>query len=239
MPGPSSRVPWRISPRRWADRPKSFPASTRLGLGSRCARPCSMLILRALSEHLRATFFHVLPLWSYVPTRPNQVRRPREVAHMRMHQLFKRGGLGCRERETASSRRGASGHQPGSPRSHSAPGPAPHAREDSWHLDQAAQIQDSHYGWVVIWGTWRRAFSAFCCFAPVPYVVDAADATELIEGMDAVVRHARARAAQKDVIAERRESRVRPKSGRRRGSCPRVPASLASPIARSSSRRPR
>jgi SRSO17 transposase len=44
----------------------------------------------------------------------------------------------------------------------------------------------------------------------VPYVVDAADATELIEGMNAVVRHARARAAQKDVIAERRESRVRP-----------------------------
>ena len=170
----------------------------------------------------------------------NQVRRPREVTHMRMYQLFKRGGLGCRERETArSSRRGTLDHQPGSPRSHAVPNPATHVREDSWHLDQAAQIQNRHYGWVVVWGMWRRSFSAFCCFAPVPYVVDAADATELIEDMNAAVRHARARTTQKDVIAERRESRVRPKSGRRRVSYPRVPASPASPIARSSSRRPR
>jgi hypothetical protein len=69
--------------------------------------------------------------------------------------------------------------------------------------------------------------------------VDATDATELIESMNAAVRHARAPAAHTDVIAERREHRVRPKSGRRRGSCPGAPASLASPLAGSSSRRPR
>ena len=204
---------------------------------------CPAVLQVDLVSTLSASSGNFLPCASPVVVRSDetsQVRKPREVAHMRMHQLFKRGGFGCRERETVrSSQCGAPDHQPGSPRSHSAPSLETHAREDSWHLDQAAQLQNRHYGWVVVWGMWRRCFSAFCCFAAVPFVVDATDATELIESMNAAVRHARAPAAHTDVIAERRELRVRPKSGRRRGSCPRVPASLACLLAGSSSRRPR
>lgn len=45
---------------------------------------------------------------------------------------------------------------------------------------EARQIGQRHRGWLVMWCLWRRTFSAFCCFASAPMVVEAATPEELV-----------------------------------------------------------
>jgi hypothetical protein len=54
---------------------------------------------------------------------------------------------------------------------------------------QAQRIQGQHRGWLVMWCKWRRTFTAFSCFSPVPLVVDRETTEELVNEMDRLELH--------------------------------------------------
>jgi hypothetical protein len=47
---------------------------------------------------------------------------------------------------------------------------------------EAQQIGQRHRGWLVLWAVWHRTFTAFCCFASTPLVVEAATAEQAVGG---------------------------------------------------------
>jgi hypothetical protein len=57
--------------------------------------------------------------------------------------------------------------------------------DDVWGRETAALIQAAHSCWLVVWAPWRRQFTAFGRFAPVPVVIDEADHDELVNRMRA------------------------------------------------------
>lgn len=48
----------------------------------------------------------------------------------------------------------------------------------------ASQVEAVRPGWVVLWSPWRRTFTAFGCFAPVPVVLDDPVPVRLVSRMD-------------------------------------------------------
>jgi hypothetical protein len=46
------------------------------------------------------------------------------------------------------------------------------------------RVQVAHPAWVLMWSAYRRTFTAFGCFAPVPLVLDDAD----VDGLVALMR---------------------------------------------------
>ena len=43
---------------------------------------------------------------------------------------------------------------------------------DAQHVRQAQELARRNQGWVVMWSSWRRAFTAFACFTAEPVVLD-------------------------------------------------------------------
>jgi hypothetical protein len=44
-------------------------------------------------------------------------------------------------------------------------------------------------GWVVMWSPWRRSYTAFAAFTPVPVVIDANTIDRLVVQMRGAERH--------------------------------------------------
>lgn len=55
--------------------------------------------------------------------------------------------------------------------------------QDAAYAREAGRIQDEHRGWVVMWSTWRRMFTAFSCFTPDRLVLDKTTSSELLTAM--------------------------------------------------------
>ena len=65
----------------------------------------------------------------------------------------------------------------------SAKSPARLGERDARLSAQARYIQESRRGWLVMWSTWHRTFTAFSCFSPVPLVLDEPTAEDLVNQM--------------------------------------------------------
>jgi hypothetical protein len=61
--------------------------------------------------------------------------------------------------------------------------------DDSVRSAEARRIQAIHRGWVVMWSTWHRTFTAFSYFAPVPLVLDEPTPESLVNRMREVELH--------------------------------------------------
>jgi hypothetical protein len=44
-----------------------------------------------------------------------------------------------------------------------------------------AALQAACGGWAVMWSRWRRAYTAFAAFTPVPLIVDEPDPARLLQ----------------------------------------------------------
>lgn len=50
---------------------------------------------------------------------------------------------------------------------------------DAQRAYAAQLLMRQHRGWLVLWSPWRRTFTAFSCFTPMPLVMDAPTAAGL------------------------------------------------------------
>lgn len=57
------------------------------------------------------------------------------------------------------------------------------SERDAWCSEQARRIQESRWGWLVMWSPWHRTFTAFSCFSPSPLVVDEPTVDRLFDQM--------------------------------------------------------
>jgi hypothetical protein len=55
--------------------------------------------------------------------------------------------------------------------------------DDSVRSAEARRIQAIYRGWLVMWSTWHRTFTAFSYFAPVPLVLDEPTPESLVNRM--------------------------------------------------------
>jgi hypothetical protein len=56
-------------------------------------------------------------------------------------------------------------------------------------VEQARQLELSQPGWVVMWSPWRRSYTAFAYFTPVPVVIDARTVDRLLLEMRGAEQH--------------------------------------------------
>jgi hypothetical protein len=60
---------------------------------------------------------------------------------------------------------------------------------DHQHSQEAWRIGYQHRGWLVMWSVWHRRFTAFCCFSPVPLLIEAPTAAELTAHLRRAEQH--------------------------------------------------